>query len=71
MFQVLISAGAGVVGLICVGFLIRGVLKASPGNEVMRNISRTIQQGARTFLYREYKTVAVVVVIVVAFLSGS
>lgn len=69
MFQVLISAGAGVVGLICVGFLIRGVLKASPGNEVMRNISRTIQQGARTFLYREYKTVAVVVVIVVAFLS--
>jgi len=69
MFQVLISAGAGVVGLVCVGFLIRGVLKASPGNEVMRNISRTIQQGARTFLYREYKTVAVVVVIVVAFLS--
>lgn len=69
MWQVLIPAGAGVIGLIGVSFLIRGILRASSGNKLMTDISRTIQQGAKTFLFREYRTVAILVVIVAALLS--
>ena len=69
MWQVFIPAGAGVIGLIGVGFLIKGILKASSGNKLMTDISRTIQQGAKAFLFREYRTVAILVVIVVALLS--
>jgi len=69
MWQVFIPAGAGVLGLVGVGFLIRGILKASTGNKLMTDISRTIQQGAKAFLFREYKTVAILVVIVATLLS--
>ncbi|MBA7669830.1 putative K(+)-stimulated pyrophosphate-energized sodium pump [subsurface metagenome] len=69
MWQVFIPSGAGVIGLIGVGFLIKGILKASSGNKLMTDISRTIQQGAKAFLFREYRTVAILVVIVVALLS--
>jgi len=71
MLHVLYSIGAGIVGLIGVVFLVRSILKADPGNELMQELSRTIQAGARTFLYREYRTVAVVVIIVAIFLSMS
>lgn len=69
MWQVLIPAGAGVIGLIGVSFLIRGILKADPGNKLMEEISRTIQQGAKTFLFREYRIVAILVIIVAILLS--
>ena len=69
MLHVLCSIGAGAIGLIGVAFLVRSILKANPGNELMRELSRTIQAGAKTFLYREYKAVAVVVIIVAVFLT--
>ena len=69
MWQVSIPAGAAAIGLIAVGFLIKGILKASSGNKLMTDISRTIQQGAKAFLFREYRTVAVLVVIVATLLS--
>nr|MQY59741.1 hypothetical protein [Clostridia bacterium] len=47
MWQVFIPAGAAAIGLIAVGFLIKGILKASSGNKLMTDISRTIQQGAK------------------------
>lgn len=71
MLHVLFSIGAGALGLIGVGLLVRSILKANPGNELMQELSRTIQKGARTFLYREYRTVAVVAIIVVVFLSAA
>jgi len=69
MYKIIISAGAGIIGLIGVSFLIKGILKTNPGNELMQSISKTIQKGAKTFLYREYKTISIVVVIVAIFLS--
>ena len=69
MSHILVSVVAGALGLIGVGILVKGILKASPGDELMQELSRTIQKGARTFLYREYRAVAVVAVIVVIFLS--
>jgi len=42
MLAVFISIGVGLIGLIGVAFLIRGILKADAGNKLMKEISRTI-----------------------------
>jgi len=69
MLYLWVSVGTGVIGLIVVGFLIRGILRQNPGNELMQNLSKEIQKGAKAFLYTEYKTVAVMAIIVAIFLS--
>lgn len=69
MLQIFIPVGAGVIGLVVVAFLIRGILGKDRGNKLMDEISQTIQKGARTFLYREYRTVAVLVIIVALLLT--
>ena len=69
MLHIIVSAGVGIIGLIGVGFLVRGILKADPGNELMQKLSKSIQAGARTFLLTEYKVVAIVVILVAIFLS--
>jgi K(+)-stimulated pyrophosphate-energized sodium pump len=45
------------------------VAKQSPGSEKMQLISEAIREGATAFLNREYKTVAVVAIIVAALLT--
>lgn len=67
--HLLVSAIAAIAGLTTVSILVRGILKANPGEELMRTISQKVQEGARTFLSREYKTVAVLVIIIAAFIS--
>src|SRR5208337_1339341 len=44
------------------------VIKQSAGSEKMQQISAAIQEGAKAFLNREYKTVAVVAVVIAALL---
>lgn len=68
MLHIIISAAVGIIGLIGVSFLVRGILKADPGNELMQKLSKSIQAGARTFLLTEYKVVAIVVILVAIFL---
>jgi len=69
MLHIIISAAVGIIGLIGVSFLVRGILKADQGNELMQKLSKSIQAGARTFLLTEYKVVAIVVILVAIFLS--
>ncbi len=69
MLHIVVSAAVGIIGLIGVSFLVRGILKADPGNELMQKLSKSIQAGARTFLLTEYKVVAIVVILVAIFLS--
>ena len=69
MLHIIISAAVGIIGLIGVSFLVRGILKADPGNELMQKLSKSIQAGARAFLLTEYKVVAIVVILVAIFLS--
>ena len=59
----------GLLGLLCALLLFILVGKRSPGNERMREISELIHRGAMAFLYREYRILAVFVVIVAALLA--
>ncbi|QQV77772.1 sodium-translocating pyrophosphatase [Sphingomonas aliaeris] len=65
-----------VCGLIAVVYGIitsRQVMSASPGNERMQDIAAAIQEGARAYLGRQYRTIAivgVVVALIVAYFLG-
>ena len=60
---------AGAVGLLFVLYLVREVLSRDPGNEVMVRISRSVQEGARAFLKREYSYVSVVVGVIAILIA--
>ena len=66
-----------ICGLIAVAYGIitsAQVLRAPPGNEKMQEIAAAIQEGAKAYLGRQYRTIAIVGVIVLAlvwvFLDG-
>jgi len=63
------SLFAGVLALVIVVLLTLNILRKSSGDENMKSISLMIQDGARTFLKREYKTVAFVVVAIAIVFS--
>ncbi len=61
-----------VCGLIALGYgayAIRAVMATEPGTEEMRRIASAIQEGASAYLNRQYKTVAIVGVIIGAALG--
>ena len=59
----------GFVGLLGSLLLFVMVGKRSPGNERMREISELIHSGAMAFLYREYRILAVFVIVVAGLLA--
>ena len=61
---VFISMVVGVLGVLFVGFLAKKILTKDPGTEKMIQISDAIHEGAMAFLFREYKSIAVVVAII-------
>ncbi len=68
-----IAAGASLLSLAFVAYLIRYVLSKSQGNELMERLSVLIQEGARTFLKREYRYVfsfVIVVALAIVFIGA-
>ncbi len=59
---------AGLVSLVFSAFFARSVLKEDTGNKEMQYISAAIQEGAMAYLNRQYKTIAVVAVILAALI---
>ncbi len=58
----------GLLGVLFAAFMASLVMKRDPGNETMRNISSYIHEGAMAFLKREYRTLAVFIVVVILLL---
>jgi K(+)-stimulated pyrophosphate-energized sodium pump len=61
----------GVIGLVLAFIIYKYVMKFSPGDEVMVEIMDRIHAGAMVFLKREYKIIAVFVIVVFAILFFS
>ena len=56
--------GAGILAILY-GYVVgRQILSSSPGNVKMQDIAAAIQVGARAYLNRQYKTIAVVGIII-------
>ncbi|MBA7478094.1 putative K(+)-stimulated pyrophosphate-energized sodium pump [subsurface metagenome] len=69
MNPILIAVIVGVLGLACAGFMAVYVLRQGQGSERIREISAAIKEGALAFLGREYKILAVFVVVVAIVLG--
>jgi K(+)-stimulated pyrophosphate-energized sodium pump len=62
------ALGSALVAIIYGLLVSRSILSKSPGNKKMVEIAEAIQTGARAYLNRQYKTVAVVAVVIAAVL---
>ncbi len=64
MTYVLVALLCGLVGLATAAYYAFWVLRQDAGSPLMQKISRHIQEGALAFLKREYRVVAIVLVVV-------
>ncbi|MCZ6765093.1 MAG: sodium-translocating pyrophosphatase, partial [Alphaproteobacteria bacterium] len=68
------ALGCGVLALIYSAWAASSVLSADAGSERMQEISRAVQEGAAAYLNRQYRTIAivgVVIFLVILFLLGT
>ena len=61
---VLLSMVCAVVGLLFAFFLIKAVIRLSPGNERMRQIAGAIEEGAKAYLNRQVVSISVIAVVI-------
>ncbi|HEX9021105.1 MAG TPA: sodium/proton-translocating pyrophosphatase, partial [Nitrospirota bacterium] len=66
---IVFALACGVVGVLYSLYIAAWVNKQDAGNEKMKQISDAVKEGAYAFLTREYKTVAMVAVVLVAIIA--
>ncbi len=68
LYSLLFALGAAILAIVVGLILVRWILKLPAGDEKMQSIAKAIQEGAKAYLNRQYKTVAIVAVILFALL---
>jgi K(+)-stimulated pyrophosphate-energized sodium pump len=63
-----LSMLGALIGLVFAFFLIRKILRLSPGNERMRQISGAIQEGAKAYLNRQVRSISVIAIVICVLL---
>src|ERR1700730_9633918 len=63
-----LSMLGAVIGLVFAFFLIRTILRRSPGNERMRQISAAVQEGAKAYLNRQVISISMIAAIIFVLL---
>lgn len=61
---VIVVAVVALIALAVAGVLVREVLAAGQGTERMRNIARAVQEGASAYLARQFRTLALFVILI-------
>ena len=69
MLIIQVAIGCGLIAILYGLITSRQVLAASPGNEKMQDIAAAIQEGARAYLGRQYRTIAIVGVVMAALIA--
>ncbi len=69
MTEITFTILASVSGLIFITILVLNLLKKDQGTEKMIELSKMIQDGASTFMRREYRYVAIVVIFIAGLIS--
>jgi len=65
MATILIAVISGLLGLLVAGILARYVLRQPEGSPRVVEISKAIREGATAFLGREYRVLAIIIVVIV------
>jgi K(+)-stimulated pyrophosphate-energized sodium pump len=65
----LYTIGAGLLSIVYGFFTGKNILNQSTGNAKMQDIASAIQIGAKAYLARQYKTIAIVGVVVLVIVS--
>ncbi|MEV0613864.1 sodium-translocating pyrophosphatase [Nonomuraea sp. NPDC050404] len=61
---VIVVAAVALIALAVAGGLVREVLSAGQGTERMQNIARAVQEGAAAYLTRQFRTLAIFVIVI-------
>ena len=61
---VTLSMVCAVLGLLCAFFLIKTVIRLSPGNDRMRQIAGAIEEGAKAYLKRQVVTISAIAAVI-------
>ena len=67
-YGVTLAMVCALVGLLFAFFLIKAVIRLSPGNERMRQIAGAIEEGAKAYLKRQVRTISVIAVVIFVLL---
>ncbi|KUO40424.1 MAG: sodium-translocating pyrophosphatase [Hadesarchaea archaeon DG-33-1] len=66
--EIILASTCGLLALIFAGLLIIKIMRKSQGSSRMKEISDTIHRGAMTFLNKEYKGIAIFVIVMAGIL---
>jgi K(+)-stimulated pyrophosphate-energized sodium pump len=64
-----LALGIGILTLLYAAYLVLRVMRSPKGDTKMQDIAKAIQEGANAFLFRQYKTLAPIVVILLAVIA--